>query len=904
MKKKTFPLFFLGLLWFSPLLAEYSIEEKRHARRILEFWKDKEFTLVKSQINAFLSSYPTSASKDYFYALLGDIYCSEEKYNDAISAYNKISSEGLSQTVFTALVMCHYHLKNYSTIIQQVEPLALSSKERSLSKEEQRSLLYYGEALLQLAQTEKKLKNTASFDAAQAAFERLIDSNESVSAHLGLAAIHIAKGEVKNAVAYLLAQATSDSIHQEILLYEAGKLQIKNDPQHALLILSSLQQMQGKKQEEAALLKTALLFELKEFQQLINEKETLRIAIKEKNSPTLSLFIGRSQFSLHQYNDALNTLEPLLSSSFLTKKDHPLLLLTLAATHYHLGNHQEVDTFFHAFKSSFANDPLFPHLLYIKSLNEKEKGNIATAQECLEKIIDNYPDFILAEEVHFAYNRFLFSQRQWEKSHDGFATLIKKYPNHSSKKEALSLLLAAGDQLLKESVAEEREKYKQLFINDLRILIETNAFPISDLIRYKLRLASLLHESQHYEEAASLLASFVGEETIDPKYRAQAHILLGKRESETQNFSGSISNFEAALTLDPSLPQQLSVHLNLFNGYVQLKNEEQAAKYLNQVYQSAPSFVSKDNKNWLASYYFNALNALYDETLPIFLENPKEIVRAETALSLMEELTDNGSSPDSIAAEERLYQRASLYGWLGKFPKQLALLEILHSAQKNRSTIKWALSPRTQLALANAKAKGQQIEEALALYTALIATPRLDPFIAASARLQFSRLTFSLFSDEKRSLSNPQMVTILSLLKDLFLQKQLQQEPIHLEAAIEYARIRTLLEPPAERLLQQLSLYHRIKEEYTSKDDILSKDYHENRLLMPEKNHLYETYLTWIDAHIATLEARKAEEKGNNSERDWKIEAARTLYSSLLNKKETLTPYLKERTENALSSTQ
>ena len=65
-------------------------------------------------------------------------------------------------------------------------------------------------------------------------------------------------------------------------------------------------------------------------------------------------------------------------------------------------------------------------------------------------------------------------------------------------------------------------------------------------------------------------------------------------------------------------------------------------------------------------------------------------------------------------------------------------------------------------------------------------------------------------------------------MKDLTLQRRLESEPIHFEAALEYI---SLLAPNDRE--KQLSLLEKIKKDFEGTDDILSKDYHQARLKFP-----------------------------------------------------------------------
>lgn len=132
------------------------------------------------------------------------------------------------------------------------------------------------------------------------------------------------------------------------------------------------------------------------------------------------------------------------------------------------------------------------------------------------------------------------------------------------------------------------------------------------------------------------------------------------------------------------------------------------------------------------------------------------------------------------------------------------------------------------------------------------------------------------------------------------MRKSLAQEPMHLEAAIDYANFSATLETPELQDKRLLEAYYLMKEDFTQKQDIWSKDYHASRERMPEQNNIYEAYMMLLDAHIATLEAAKSFKGKNIYDAESKKEAARSLYLFLLKSKFTVSKYLTDQAESGL----
>src|SRR3990167_9077152 len=76
-----------------------STKEAFLVRRIAEFWKDGDYTIVKNQILDFFNTFPESTSKDYFLGILGDIYLHDTEYNNALASYDKIQDKNVIEKI-------------------------------------------------------------------------------------------------------------------------------------------------------------------------------------------------------------------------------------------------------------------------------------------------------------------------------------------------------------------------------------------------------------------------------------------------------------------------------------------------------------------------------------------------------------------------------------------------------------------------------------------------------------------------------------------------------------------------------------------------------------------------------------------------------------------------------------
>lgn len=100
-----------------------SPQETFFLRRMNEFWKDRDFALVKKQILDFLTTHPQSGIHDNLYAILADIYYQERDYPKALEHYEKITTAALQQKSLTRKCQCLYLMEKFDPVIATLTPI-------------------------------------------------------------------------------------------------------------------------------------------------------------------------------------------------------------------------------------------------------------------------------------------------------------------------------------------------------------------------------------------------------------------------------------------------------------------------------------------------------------------------------------------------------------------------------------------------------------------------------------------------------------------------------------------------------------------------------------------------------------------------------------------------------------
>ncbi|MBI3508044.1 MAG: hypothetical protein HY069_00155 [Chlamydiia bacterium] len=135
--------------------------------------------------------------------------------------------------------------------------------------------------------------------------------------------------------------------------------------------------------------------------------------------------------------------------------------------------------------------------------------------------------------------------------------------------------------------------------------------------------------------------------------------------------------------------------------------------------------------------------------------------------------------------------------------------------------------------------------------------PTLRSEISAQACLERARLRVADWKQRKAHPTDPEIQKAMVDFKKLTLQRTLANEPIHLEAALDYIALQTELELPQQQISKELALLTKAKHDFESAEDLLSKDYQESRAKYPQKTKIYEGYLRFIEACILCCQAKQ-----------------------------------------------
>lgn len=895
-----------------PVKQTQSDEEAFLIRRIAEFWKDGDFTIVKTQIIEFLDKYPESSLKDYFHGILGDIYLQENNYEKALSTYQSIKDEEVSQKTLINKLQCYYELDQYQQLAKDGRPY-LSSKVKDIQDRKEELYFLMGEALFRQAlATEKKEEKVALAHEAHEYYESLSKGQYSEIAEFAVAEIYAISGEYEKGASAYRALAEKHRNMQEDLLFHVGSLEAKTNKLGAAETFRKVKDLGGKRSHEAAYNLLALLFQNEEYEEVIETHAALSSNVPDEYIPTFNFIIGKSYFSLGQYQNAITPLKRYIESTFIPSDQLKNALLIQMTCAHQTCNEGLFNEAFQKLETLFPGDKELPKAIFMHAMILKEEGAISKADEKLKMIKENYSEFDNQESFIFEYGLLAHQNERWQESYELFKSYVAEFSQSSRIDSAWKLFLSSALNLYKHR-SDENSYTKQAFFNDLQsVLSHSEYLNEKEMKDYTLLYAKTAYELNFYSDALHCLQDNIftkldAEE--DTKSFAEAHFIAGLCHAETgADHSAFYMHLEQAMKLHPELYDVFSTHLQLYNAYISLAGFGEgkqafadgvqqkefinhAAEHLEEAISRGNIAVKEENRLWLANHYYQLIRQHYDDKSSFENEPHPEVTNATDRACghLQKLLMQDGKliriSSDNLHLENEVIKLAKLFSYQQENNKKLELLKELLQQQIEHVELNWSSQKEALFELATAYDALGEKEKAFETYTFIHSSATDFPTaIANRSALEAARLHFQLLDQGMRSESNEEMLSILNDLKEIQIRKNASSEPVHLEAALEYAKIRSLLSEKAEQDQRYLFFLDRIKDDFTSQEDLVTQDYLVELNRDQEKKQVFHAYMQFIDAERMRLEAKNLYKQERLGEMEELQENALTLYGELKNK--------------------
>lgn len=834
-------------LWImgAATLSAQTLEESLFLRRIADFWEEGEYAIAKHQMGEFLNTFAESSYSDTLRMTLGDLFLREKNFSEALNCYAQISNPKVANQVFIRRMQCLYHLQWHATLADECEAYLQRSEDP-----EQAAVRLEATYLLAIALYEQcnhpATPDTPIAQIAERAkpyFEILAKSplsKEVVSAFVHLRCI--LKDYEGSAQIYL--NLAKEAENPEEHLFQAALLQSKYDKALSIQTFSQISALNGQLQSEAAYNRLVICFDLGKFEDLIANKEALLKAVPEEKTAFAHLILGQSFLALKEYNNAAGEFDGFLtcdtSVDSCTQALQPIIEVA-----YRTNNLNLLDKALEKWTQQEIENPHLATASFTRAQILKKEGRLEDAKKEISTLLTRCPHFKNRPEAVFNLIQLEATAARFTACRESAIFFLKQYPDHELSPAAWRHLLFASAEL-----AEESNERKSQLIQDLEAFLSAKIdLSAEEQFQIQFRLAKAYFDLGASQESLNLLEPLCENmPNVAEEMKANAELLLAlSYETALQDLSLYCEWAELALSHKATLLPIEQQHLKLFNAYLLSKPDEteRLAGHLTASF-LLKADVSLTNLLWLAqtTYEKDAAKA------PLCVEIGKAILaRAE--------VDPKNIGPDTLYLEAFLLNHAKWLQECQNIEESIEWLALLNAQYNDKADIDWRCEREVKLALAEAFLATGKTEKAETLFDWLASSAVLRDRFAAKAALQSARI--------KRGIDKSDPTQVLTMLKNISLQKTLSNEPIHLEAAIDYIELLASLQPAEKGLEKKLDLLMKMKANFEAQEDLLSKDYHASREADPKHNQIYLDYMLYLDAKIlltrAQLEKREEEQK-------------------------------------------
>lgn len=887
-------------LQFAPLSAEEEVKISPHEalllKRIVEYWKDEDYSLAQNQILDFLSAYPESSVKDHLTAMLGDLYFKEGDFSQAVSNYSQIQSDEFKEKVFLKHLKALNEIKDHKALVE----LAASKFKQSSAQPDLQLRLLYASALHNLGKTDEAFPH----------FKILADSEFREFSLLPLAEGYRAQENWKEALSYYHLFLESHQDQKEDVLFQIASIETHVDKHRAAETFCTVANLKGEKAAPARFNQLALLFELEQYTNLLEVAEEGLDLLDGEQLHLAHFYIGCSHFHRQEFSSAVAPLETFVQKEEASSPKLKTALLDLMVCSREVDDSSLSDRTVKRLAASFSQDPNTLQSFLMHAQLQREEGGVSLTAEEIKRLLDISPEFEGKEAIVYDIALLLMQENKWQEGREVLSLFLTQYPTSEKRVFALRHLLNNSVELMRANP--ENASCQKLFLEDFALATQDQGVLSADeLQNYRFQEAQILYDLGQFDVAAARLERFLQDYPNDEK-TGKTHLLAALcYEKTSENKDKSAWYFEKALALSSEHSDAATIHLKLYNYYIALSSTDaenreahydKAADHLFHTFLTQKEAIKLDNQLWLANHFYNKAKAAVQESQnPLddkFLPLKRAIVTYETLLGIEDGVIAFPKGDKSLVLEGEALKFADLLTIKRDLPKKIALLKALTETARASSDLEWKHQQNALFELAKAYETQEDVSKALEIYNELL-DHHAPTHLTNVAMLNKARLEFSILPQEKREDSSPEVVSILNNLKDLQIKKRVESEPLHLEAGLDYVDVRVSIAPDEAKIDKHLFFLNRYKDDFSSTEDLTAQEYANSRAQNPTKEQLYTHYMRFVDAEIARLKAVKAKGEGNVEEASHFFAQARAEYDALMQERQSLTSYLVQKIEHS-----
>lgn len=859
--KRIFPVFLLAAAGFFFNLdaknIEASFEESLELRRIVEYWKEKDYNTAKIQIRDFLNKNPQSPFIDQLYAMLGDVHFNENQFKEALEAYEKIHSQEFRQKSAFQRLHCLYETGNLEALISSA-PLFLKDP-LSRSQEIYTVRFELAEAyFLKAHAPENENKKKDLLKAALFEYQQLMQTKFSDLTLLPQAQIYAYLEDSAKAASLYLLLASKEPAKKEEYLFQAASQMLHKDKKSAIDTFASIVDLQGKYASHAAFNQLNLLYQEKRYRDFILAQDKALKFIPQEKLPLIQYYLGKS---FVQSGDPARAIDPLihsLSSKSLDRVQEKNALLSLILCAKETQDFSLFEKVLAHLKREFTNDEETASIILMHAQICRDKKEWAKARADIQELLEIYPQYTKRETLTYDQALLLSQDEKWQEAASAFEAFIQEFPQSTNKTNALRHVVSCRLEDVRHASNETQRIKKQLLLQALsQALDDHKTFSAKERQKVRYLQGKIYFELDQYDEAIGEFSEYARDFQKDPTC-ADAYLLLSysylKGSRDEIHFA---LNAERALSLNPQLQGAIDLHLTLYNTYLSLaekasvdEKKELIEKAADHLFLAIDKPISKDNQSWLAGYYFREFQKGKQTALTraiAVLEKSLDWVAASNELLI---------EPQTLEMEGEVIKLADMYAKAGRLKEQAKLFEALLSQYQKHPEYHWKYQRMASFELGKTYLALDEKENALQTFENLISSSsHASSYFAIASQLEKVKLRYAMLGDLEKNENSKTVQMLCDTLKEIQIQRKLYSEPLHLEAALCYVEIKSDFLPEGQKKNRKRFLLEQIKQSYLSQDDPLVSQYFSAASQFPEKERLVRQYLEYVDAEILRLQA-------------------------------------------------
>jgi tetratricopeptide (TPR) repeat protein len=815
-----------------------TVEESLFIRRIIEFYQEDEAELFLNQVQEFLNQYPKSPLCQDLFALLGDFYMEKKDYDNSVKYFSKIHNKKIQSKIIINYLQALYNLKKHDLILITAHKyLTFFSKDNKDSNDSIH--FFYAEALYKKSIESNLSEENKAKMALQAMreYESLINSRLSVQSMNSLAHLYYRAKKFNLSATTYLKLAEKDSDNKEFYLFQNAIITAKFDKEKAIQAFELVCNFKSELASSAAYNQMVLLYDLKRYKELILAKDQISSLLSKDKSLLLNFFLGRAHLEREDCQRAEFYLKEFLKTDT-PNEEYKIALLSLAEIASKNKDTNLLNEVLALYEKFYKDPKEYLDLLLVSAVFSKNQKDYAKAEDSLKKALELNIEQVQKANIEFEYAHILFLNKKWPLSREKFIQFLNDYNDHKDNLLAVHYLLASSSELLKEN----DDKFRKIdFCHDIEKVLKMDFVKNSNkLDKYLFLLAKAYFENNDYKKTVKTLKPIL--KRCESKEIFTETLLLNGYALKKLSAPPSkyLVFFDKALKLNPNHKESGKIHLILYNGFLKLQEKDEkkyfstnAADHLYEAF-ALKETILRDNLIWASNYFLKEQK-----------DYKKSIYLLEGAIKLKDFSLTAKELEEELIILSRLYLE-------NKFTNEhINLLDKLEKEYLKYPDFNWKYVQEVRYELAKNYELQKQFDKAVMYYDEVFHHgPHLRGYLQAKSCLQSARIRLALINNENCKKNNPEIVKILYQLKDLTIQKSLENEPVHLEAAIEYIDLLCRIENLSSISKKKLSLLEKMKQSFTSSDTIVDREYHDKRKSNEIKNQIFEDYMKLLDSEI------------------------------------------------------